>query len=236
MAARDQKTVEQVYEMLKRDIIRGVYVPGQPLSQLQIASAMGISRTPLREAFRLLEQQGLVVPEHNKRFRVADFSVADLEELYAMRITLEGYAARVSVPRLSGAELEEMAELSIRMSNAADEEDYDRWNPPHVAFHRLLLSRSGPRVLIQIDHLSEHSERYRYASTLSHLPFSWMQGRADHEALLDAALARDGNAAAIAIARHYGRVALSVISFAAPEHDPVKLRIAMGVSIAAELV
>ncbi|MGQ4617148.1 FCD domain-containing protein [Nocardia sp. R7R-8] len=230
MAARDQQTVGQVYEMLKRDIIRGVYTPGQPLSQLQIANTMGISRTPLREAFRLLEQHGLVVPEHNKRFRVAEFGVADLEELYAMRIILEGYAARVSVPRLSAADLEELVQLSRQMSEAEDLKDYDKWSPPHHAFHQLLLAQAGPRALTQIGHLSEHSERYRYVSTLPQLPLSWEQGRSDHDALLEAALARDGNAAAIAIARHYGRVALSVISLAAPEHDPIKLRIAMGAS------
>jgi DNA-binding GntR family transcriptional regulator len=227
VASRDVQIVDAVYEVLKRRIITGRYAPEEPLAQLRIAEELGISRTPLREVFRLLEQHGLVVSEHNKRFRVAGFSATDLDELYALRISVEGLAARVGIPLLTDTDLDHLRTLVGRMDSAVDNRDYERWNEPHIDFHRMLISRSGTRSVNLARQLSDHAERYRYASTQPQLPASWEQGRADHAALLAAAEDRDGERACSALAAHYGRVALSVLSLSAPMHEPRHIRQSM---------
>lgn len=227
MAHRSIETVSAIHSLIKRRIITGVYAPDEPLSQLTLAQELGISRTPLREVFRLLEQEGLILSEHNKRFRVAGFSAADLEELYSLRITVEAAAARVSVPRLETPELAHLDELLAEMDRATDAEAYDEWHDPHAEFHRQLLIHSGERHLDVADRLSEHAERYRYASTLPSNPASWEEGRRDHHALRDAAHHGDGDEVARTLAAHYGRVALSVLSVSAPLHDPRILRTAI---------
>ncbi|MFS0734478.1 GntR family transcriptional regulator [Microbacterium jepli] len=216
-----------IHELLKRRIIMGAYSAGEPLSQLSVAQELGISRTPLREVFRLLEQEGLILSEHNKRFRVADSSPEDLEELYSLRITHEAAAARISVPHLGSHDLARLTDLLAEMDSAADEEAYDRWHDPHSAFHRHLLVHSGRRHLEIAQQLSDHAERYRYASTLPSNPASWSAGRRDHHALLEAAAIGDGEEVARTLAAHYGRVALSVLSISAPLHDPRTLRLTL---------
>lgn len=213
-----------VYGALKRRIVTGMYDAGQPLSQLVLAREFGISRTPLREVFRLLERDGLIVASPNKRFRVAAFSPDDLEQLYVLRISVEGPAARYSVPRLQASDLSTMTSLLTDMDAAVADEAYDDWQTPHAAFHRHLLLPSGDRILELTDRLSEHAERYRFASSLPISPTSWAQSHADHHELLKAAHERHGGRAAERLAIHYGRVALSALSISAPLHDPQMLR------------
>ena len=73
--------------------------PGAVMSQVALAEELGISRTPLREALRMLQSEGLVEGEPNRRVRVAPMTRTDLEELCVMRVTLEAEAIRLSVPR-----------------------------------------------------------------------------------------------------------------------------------------
>jgi DNA-binding GntR family transcriptional regulator len=227
MARRAAKTVSDIYTILKKRVIAGVYPAEEPLSQLGIAEELGVSRTPLREAFRLLEKEGLVVSESNKRFRVASFSPSDLEELYVLRIAVESVAVRVSVQRFQSFDLERLTTILAAMDEAILTGSYEDWREPHNAFHRLLLVHSGGRLRELASQLSEHAERYRYAASLPTNPTSWSESHQDHHKLYEAAVAGDGERASHQLAFHYGRVALSVLSFSAPLHDPQMLRLTL---------
>jgi DNA-binding GntR family transcriptional regulator len=89
-----------VYSSLRESILNGALPPGESLSQVQLASQLGVSRGPLREAVRMLQREGLVEAEVNRRGRVSSFSIDDLEQLYAMRIVHESLAIRINVPAL----------------------------------------------------------------------------------------------------------------------------------------
>ena len=106
------------------------------MSQVALAQDLGISRTPLREALRMLQSEGLVEGEPNRRVRVAPMTAADLEELYVMRITLEAEALRLSVPRMTSEDLARLEGHMAEMAHYAAEKDYRRWNLPHEQFHR----------------------------------------------------------------------------------------------------
>src|ERR1700722_10486 len=92
------QNTEDVYERVRTAILDGDLAPGAVMSQVALAEELGISRTPLREALRMLQSERLVEAEPNRRVRVAPMSPADLEELYVVRITLEAEALRLSVP------------------------------------------------------------------------------------------------------------------------------------------
>src|SRR6185437_10046446 len=102
-ARRDN--VEQVYRRVREAIVGGEIAPGAVMSQVSLADELGISRTPLREALRMLQSEGLVEAQRNRRVRVAAVSPADLEELCIMRVTLEAEAIRLAVPRMTAEDL-----------------------------------------------------------------------------------------------------------------------------------
>src|SRR5260370_24706881 len=105
---RAELSREVVHERLRNAILRGELDPTVPLSQVQLAARLGVSRTPLREALRMLQREGLIDSEPNRQVRVAQLSVADLEQLYASRVLLEALAVRLTVPAYTPDDLAEL--------------------------------------------------------------------------------------------------------------------------------
>lgn len=118
-----------------------------------------MSRTPLREALRMLQREGLVESEPNRRLRVAAFSLPDLEQLCIMRITLEATAARLTIPHLSSEEVAGMEGHLAQMAHFFEQEDFERWEVPHRAFHHALIKGGGGRISGALSQLSDHAER-----------------------------------------------------------------------------
>src|SRR3954464_15758833 len=98
-ARRDN--VEQVYRRVRATILTGEISAGTAMSQVALADELGVSRTPLREALRMLQSEGLVDAQANRRVTVKPISATDLEELVVMRVALETEAVRLSVERLA---------------------------------------------------------------------------------------------------------------------------------------
>lgn len=174
----------------------------------------------------MLQREGLVEAEPNHRVRVAGFSFPDLEQLYAMRINLEALAIRLTVPVLQATELDRLEGLLTDMAELSTPEEYERWEVPHRAFHLGLVAHAGPRIVKMVAQLSDHAERYRrFYSTET--PRAFEQGMREHQAILDACLARDPAVAAERLARHYSSVVLGTLAVLAPEYDPVVVRTAL---------
>src|SRR5580692_6742456 len=222
----DWENAEAVHDELRGAILRNELPAGMILNQVHVAKRLGVSRTPLREAFRMLQREGLIEGESNKRMRVAGLSLDGLEDLYAMRILLEGLAIRLSVPRLSNEAISTLDGLLKEMEKLARIEDYEAWEIPHRKFHSALVQCVGERQRSEIMRLSEHAERYRRAYT-TEAPRAWAKGVKEHKAILDACVARDPALAAERLARHYSSVVLGLLGMLAPEHEPVAVRTAM---------
>jgi DNA-binding GntR family transcriptional regulator len=220
------ENAEAVHDELRAAILRNQLPAGMILNQVHVARRMGVSRTPLREAFRMLQREGLIEGESNKRMRVSGLSLEGLEDLYAMRILLEGLAIRLTVPRLSNAALSTLKNLLKEMEKFARIEDYEAWEAPHRRFHSGLVQYAGERQKGEIVKLSEHAERYRRAYT-TEAPRAWDKGVKEHKAILDACVQRDPLAASDRLARHYSSVVLGLLGMLAPEHDPVAVRTAL---------
>src|SRR5207248_8542503 len=120
-------STEIAYLQLRRAIVRCDIPSGVQLSQRELSQLTGVGRTPLREALRMLQREGLVEAEPNHRVCVAGFSFPDLEQLYALRISLEALAIRLTVPYLQTAELDRLKGLLTQMAELSTPETYERW-------------------------------------------------------------------------------------------------------------
>jgi DNA-binding GntR family transcriptional regulator len=219
--------VSRAHHTLRRAIMHGELRPGDPLSQVALARKLGVSRGPLREALRILQREGFVQQESQHRARVTTFSNDDLDELYAMRISLEALAIGIAVPRMSDEHLDLLDQLLEEMDATARTGDVEKWECPHQEFHRALVHPSGSRIERELALLSDHATRYRLAF-VSWQPFEWRaETGAQHRTIAEAVKARDAQAASQALAAHLGRTALVVLSIASPTYEPVRIRRAL---------
>jgi GntR family transcriptional regulator, rspAB operon transcriptional repressor len=210
-----------VYERVREAILEGAIAPGATMSQVALAEELGISRTPLREALRMLQSEGLIEAERNRRVRVAAVSPADLEELCIMRVALEAEAIRLAVPRMTGEDLARLEGHMAEMAHFAEAKDYRRWNVPHQAFHLALTSPAGERFASVLTQLFDHAERYRRMH-IGHGPSAW--ATKDHRAILDACKSGDRDAAGRLLGEHFARTAFEVIDEFGSDYEPERLR------------
>jgi DNA-binding GntR family transcriptional regulator len=215
------RNTEAVYERVREAILEGEIAPGATMSQVALADELGISRTPLREALRMLQSEGLVEAERNRRVRVAAVSPVDLEELCIMRVTLESEAIRLAVPRMTAEDLARLEGHMAEMAHFAEAKDYRRWTVPHQAFHRGLAAPAGDRFQGVLGQLFDHAERYRRLH-IGHGPSAW--ATKDHRRILDACKGSERDAAGRLLAEHFARTGFEVIADLEPAHDPVRLR------------
>jgi GntR family transcriptional regulator, rspAB operon transcriptional repressor len=212
-----------VHDQLRASILRGEFDSDAPISQVQLAARLGVSRTPLREALRMLQREGLIDSEPNRRVRVAQLTVPDLEQLYAARIVIESLGARLAVPALTAEDLAEMGRLLAEMTEV--DRGLEEWDVWHRAFHDLLKSRYGERLSRTAQDLFDYTERYRHVYLTG--PHALATVEEDHQAIYAACRAGDAVAVSVHLARHTARAALTCIALAEPEHDPAPVREAL---------
>jgi DNA-binding GntR family transcriptional regulator len=225
---RDGQNVQLVHDRLREAILRGEIAAGETTSQATLAKhlGLGVSRTPLREALRMLQREGLVLSEPNRRIRIADFSIVDVEQLYAMRIPLEAVAIRTTVPGLQPEDFAELEGLMAQMDHFMRSGDLARWDVPHAAFHAGFVSRAGPRVAELLAQWFDHGERYRHGYNIID-PGGWPKRRAEHRGILDAAAAGDIDSTVQRVVEHYANTARRVIAGLDPDYQPTLLRTAI---------
>ena len=218
----ERRSTEWAYGELRRRILSGEIGPGVELSQARLATELGISRTPLREATRQLQNEGLLIGERNRRLRVAEVSLADLDEIYAIRITTEAFALRVAVPRMTDECLSSLGSALASLEAAALDSDTERVEVAHRQFHSGLVAPAGERIALLSRTLWDHTVRYRAAflSTATNPIGTMFEANADHHVILDAAARGNADLAGALLAAHYGRTARSVIRAVDPGHSP----------------
>jgi DNA-binding GntR family transcriptional regulator len=125
MTAADTVGVELAYEQVRAAIVENRYPPGQRLIEQRIAEELGLSRTPVREALRMLEAEGLVVSERNRGAMVRPLSTTEVVDLYGLRIRLEAYAVEVATERATETELGELSAAADAFSEVRRTVDVD---------------------------------------------------------------------------------------------------------------
>jgi DNA-binding GntR family transcriptional regulator len=183
---------------LRRGIISGEYPHDTKLHPKAIAERCGTSFIPVREALRILESEGFVVFRHNRGAWVTTLSIADLEDLYELRIELESQAVRRASP-CSERDLELLRDILDRIHIANQLQEADKVVALNRDFHFLIYRRANsPRRLRMIEQLWMHAERYQLKS----VEIRHDAADDEHRQIIDLLAAGDHNAAADAMRGH----------------------------------
>ncbi|CAO3430539.1 GntR family transcriptional regulator [Azospirillum doebereinerae] len=195
---RFRTATEFVEAAMREAILSGALPGGAPLRQEELATAFGVSRMPVREALRQLEARALVEFHPHRGAVVAEISAGDSADIGAIRAALEPAALRLSLPRLSTADLALAEELIAEMDAEADP---GRMGELNRRFHMTLYARAGrPRLLALVEQHLAAADRYlRFQfAALGYHPRS----QDEHRALLAACRAGDAAAACKAVIEH----------------------------------
>ncbi|MBW1850204.1 MAG: GntR family transcriptional regulator [Deltaproteobacteria bacterium] len=159
----ERKSLGQyVYENLKQAIVKGDLTPGSRVIESRVADALGISRTPVREAIHKLEREGLLRHNPTGGFFVPGLTRADTEETFGIRSVLESYAAKLAAIKHREEELYPLEKKINEFQRCLDRKEMDALLRINTEFHDLLyaLSRS-PRLIKMINDLSDQIYRFR---------------------------------------------------------------------------
>jgi DNA-binding GntR family transcriptional regulator len=219
-----RKTSLFVHSTLRDVILSGRLKPGTTLSQARLAQILKVSRTPMREALRMLQEEGLIDAEPNRRPRVRGVDPGEIDSLYAARILLESLAMSLSAPGLGGADVATGDELLRRMEQQAADEDFDAWHRTHLEFHQLLVSGVDDYLRSLIGSLAEKGQRFVRIYQISHPATGWTVGAEEHAAILDAVRQQQPDIAVTRLIKHLARTALSVLLDVAPDRDASAVR------------
>jgi DNA-binding GntR family transcriptional regulator len=192
----------RITNVLRTEIVSGRLKPGDRIVEEEVAEQLKVSRGPVREAFRQLEQEGLVFSYPYRGTEVLGVSQEEVEEiLVPIRLTLERFAFRHALPRLTAADLDELATLVTAMQRAAAEGDLDQLAEDDVLFHELVIARSGHPHCLQIWKTIEPRVRahFRRDAPVHPSPFELPD---EHQELLDALGTRDEATVIAVLERH----------------------------------
>jgi len=140
----------KVKNSIEKAIIRNEMRPGTRLKEIEIAASMGVSRAPVREAFRMLEADGLVVNQLRRGFAVAPLNLKEAEDIYEIRPWLEGQATRMAVKFRSDDFLARLDEIVREMGDCVGRDDVMRYTSLDAELHRTIYESSQNQVLIDI--------------------------------------------------------------------------------------
>jgi DNA-binding GntR family transcriptional regulator len=191
---RHQTLREKILETIREAILRGALKPGEKVAEPELAERFGISRTPIREAFRQLESEGYLTVIPRKGAVVTALSERDVEEFYAIKSILEGYAARMAAVNLSSKDIDRLEAINHRLEQLARDGDVKTFFRVHNEFHELFIRAAGNEKLLElIGQLLMKFNRLRMAS-LS-LPGRMEISVNEHKKILEAFKSNDGEKA-----------------------------------------
>ena len=147
---KPQVLAAQVVRVLSEMILDGTLEPGEQLVETELQKHLGISRSPLREAFRDLERRGLVTHVPRRGTFVKEITRKDIKENFPVRAVLEGLAAREAYARMGKKQINRMSKALQGMSRAGEEKDYEGYRKNHQTFHQTFIEASGNQLLTEI--------------------------------------------------------------------------------------
>ena len=190
-----------VFQTLRGAILKGDLKPGERLMELQLASKLGVSRTPIREAIRMLEQEGLAVTIPRKGAEVAKMTEKDMEDVLEIRLSLEGLAVRLSCEKITAGTLQELKVAMDEFEEKTKCGQVVEIAKADVKFHDILYQASNnPKLQQLLSNLREQMYRYR----VEYLKDESIYPRLieEHQKMYDALKAKDSALAGSYVERH----------------------------------
>ena len=195
---------ELILSVVRRAVLAGIIQPGVKLRQEDLAAIFGTSRIPVREALRVLEHEGLVRSEPHRGFAVTSLDADQVEEVYELRIVLEGHAIRQAIPLLTESDLAELDQLHHEMGRASDPES--QLEKRERFYMRLYSVTARPRLVGLIARLHQEVARSLRWKLVQHSP-------THHQTFYDAIRRGDADAAVDELTNHYRKVAALIRRF-----------------------
>ncbi len=200
-----------VFNTLRQAILKGELKPGERLMEIQLAKRLGVSRTPVREAIRKLELEGLVLMIPRKGAEVAEITVKDLEDVLQVRTALEELAVKDACDNITDSQLQELKRANEEFGRALEGDNLIACGKADMEFHEIIYDATNNRRLIQIlNNLREQMYRYRmeYLKDRNMYPALLKE----HEAIREALNAHDRERAGMAIRTHIENQKESIIN------------------------
>lgn len=191
---------DQVFDKLESDIISGVYPRGEVLTELKLVEQLNVSRTPIREALRRLEQERLI-RDSGKGSVVLGITLEDLEDIMDIRLRCEGLAAFYAAKNRTGQDAQRLRQLSELQDFYFEKADFDHLREIDDEFHESIYEISGRSVLLDtLRPLHRKTQRYRRSSYS--VPTRRLKSINEHKAICDAICAGDSALAEQLMSQH----------------------------------
>lgn len=141
---------DQLYDYLSNSIIEGHLKPGEKLVENDLRKKFGISRAPIRECFRILQSEGLIVIQPRKGTFVREFSRKEIEDVFPVRAYLEGLAAKLATPNIGDQEIEKLEELIAEMNLAIKNNEIKAFLRSNYIFHSVFIKAAQNEILEKV--------------------------------------------------------------------------------------
>lgn len=196
--------------VLRRLILSGDLPPGERLREIPISERLGVSRTPVREAFRTLAAEGLLELLPNRSVVVSQINSEDAADGFAVLGVLEGLAGQFACKRMTEAQIESLGQLQDLLEDQFETADRVGYTETNRQIHELIVESSNNASLINAWRMI--LPRVQRARTLNNLDRRrWAEAVGEHRSILEAIRARDSEAVAALFTRHFDRGAQSIL-------------------------
>jgi DNA-binding GntR family transcriptional regulator len=191
----------KIFNVIRDDILHGKYAEGEKLVEAKLAEELGVSRTPVREALKQLELDGIVENIPNRGVMVKGITKQDIQDIFTIRRAIEGIAATWAVDRITDQELEDLKETYELMEFYAFKKDLDKFAEQNTRFHETIYKATKSRYLEQV------LKDFQYYMKQSRKKSLENEGRMqlalqEHKEILDAFMNRDKESAEKALTMH----------------------------------
>ena len=200
-----------VFNTLRQAILRGELKPGERLMEIQLANKLGVSRTPIREALRKLELEGLVNMVPRKGAEVADITEKSLRDVLEVRKALEVLSVQLACEKITEEEIEELKRVAERFKDTLDDQDVTKIAEADVAFHDVIYTATdNQKLILLLNNLRE--QMYRYRVEYLKKEEAYPQLIAEHEELIDNISKRNKEEATRIMCEHIDNQVATVIN------------------------
>jgi DNA-binding GntR family transcriptional regulator len=200
----EKRMSDQVYRTIQTRILNHNLRPGEVIMAQRLAQDLQVSRTPIREALMRLVQEELIIPVTGGKYKVSEFPLSKILELYEIRKALEGYAGDVAARVIRPAQVKTFQRYRVLMEEAMARKDVEAYLQHDTAFHNLLLSLCGNDSLLQcVEKINIRTQRICYIT----MQINPMADKyiADHADIVNGLIRGDREQARIACERHQDR-------------------------------
>jgi len=201
----------RIFNYIREDILNGRYKPGDNLVETKLAEELGVSRTPIREAIRQLELEGLVLSVPNKGVIVQGITQQDIDDIYTIRRLIEGQAVHWAVERIDPDELKELQEVVELMEYYTRKEDYEQLAKLDTRFHDIIYDACKSKVL---RHTLSSFHHYVQKARLGSLkvPHRAIDALKEHKAILEAIDKKNPQEAEELMVQHISHASMNLLT------------------------